>query len=168
MKREKYVVTSALPYANGPLHIGHIAGAYLPADIFVRFCRMQGHDVVYVCGADEHGAPISIKAEAEGVTPREIVDRYHKEIKAGFDGLHIEFDNFSGTARPDHAKLAQEFFLSLYKRGFVVRKTTEQWFDTEKQRFLADRYVEGTCPHCGAEGARGDQCDACGKLIDAV
>lgn len=168
MKQERYLVTSALPYANGPLHIGHVAGAYLPADIFVRFCKMQGHDVVYVCGTDEHGAPISIKAESEGVTSRDIVDRYHTEIKEGFDGLHIEFDNFSGTARPDHAALAQEFFLSLYKRGFIISKTSKQWFDAEKQRFLADRYVEGTCPHCGAEGARGDQCDACGKLIDAV
>jgi len=165
---EKYLVTSALPYANGPLHIGHIAGAYLPADIFVRFQKLQKNDVVYICGSDEFGAPISIKAESEGVTPREIADRYHKSIKASFDGLEIEFDNFSGTAREPHKKLAQEFFTNLNARGFVIKKTTEQWFDEEKQRFLADRYVEGICPHCGSEGARGDQCDSCGKLIDAI
>ncbi|MCF7793742.1 MAG: methionine--tRNA ligase [Candidatus Cloacimonetes bacterium] len=166
--KEKYLVTSALPYANGPLHIGHVAGAYLPADIFVRFQKILGNDVLYICGSDEHGAPISIKAEAEGVTPREIVDRYHESIKKSFDGLEIDFDNFSGTARKPHEKLAQEFFLNLYERGFVTQKTTKQWFDTEKQRFLADRYVEGECPFCGSEGARGDQCDSCGKLIDAV
>ncbi|MDO9576881.1 MAG: methionine--tRNA ligase [Candidatus Cloacimonadales bacterium] len=168
MNKEKYLVTSALPYANGPLHIGHVAGAYLPADIFVRFQKLLGNDVIYVCGTDEFGAPISIKAESEGVSPREIVDRYHKSIKESFDGLGIEFDNFSGTAREPHKKLAQEFFTNLHDRGFVTQKTTQQWFDTEKQRFLADRYVEGDCPHCGAAGARGDQCDACGKLIDAV
>lgn len=168
MNKEKYLVTSALPYANGPLHIGHVAGAYLPADIFVRFQKLLGNDVIYLCGSDEFGAPISIKAESEGVSPREIVDRYHKSIKESFDGLEIEFDNFSGTAREPHKKLAQEFFLNLHKRGFVTQKTTQQWFDTEKQRFLADRYVEGECPHCGTVEARGDQCDACGKLIDAV
>jgi methionyl-tRNA synthetase len=168
MSKEKYLVTSALPYANGPLHIGHVAGAYLPADIFVRFQKLLGNDVIYVCGSDEFGAPISIKAESEGVTPREIVDRYHKSIKASFDGLEIEFDNFSGTAREPHKKIASEFFTNLHERGFVNKKTTEQWFDEEKQRFLADRYVEGDCPHCGSEGARGDQCDSCGKLIDAI
>lgn len=168
MKKEKYLVTSALPYANGPLHIGHVAGAYLPADIFVRFQRLSGSDVLFVCGTDEFGAPISIKAESEGVSPREIIDRYHASIARSFDGLEIIFDNFSGTAREPHQKIAQEFFLNLYRRGFVTQKTTQQWFDQEKQRFLADRYVEGECPHCGAAGARGDQCDACGKLIDAI
>jgi methionyl-tRNA synthetase len=168
MKKEKYLVTSALPYANGPLHIGHVAGAYLPADIFVRFQKLLKNDVIYICGTDEYGAPISIRAEAEGVSPKEIVDRYHRSIKQSFQGLEIEFDNFSGTARAHHNKIAQQFFLNLYERGFITQKTTEQWFDTEKQRFLADRYVEGECPHCGADGARGDQCDKCGKLIDAV
>lgn len=167
-KKEKYLVTSALPYANGPLHIGHVAGAYLPADIFVRFQKLVGNDVIYVCGTDEFGAPISIKAESEGVKPNEIVERYHNSIKKSFEGLEIEFDNFSGTARKSHIKNAQEFFLNLHKKGFVTQKTTKQWFDNEKQRFLADRYVEGICPFCGAEGARGDQCDSCGKLIDAV
>ncbi len=168
MKKEKYLVTSALPYANGPLHIGHVAGAYLPADIFVRYQRIRGNDVIFVCGTDEFGAPISIKAEAVGVSPRELADRYHASIIQSFEGLEIDFDNFSGTARKPHIELAQKFFLNLYDRGFVTQKTTKQWFDTEKQRFLADRYVEGICPHCSAEGARGDQCDSCGKLIDAI
>ncbi len=164
----KYLVTSALPYANGGLHIGHVAGAYLPADIFVRHKKMMGEDVIYICGTDEHGAPISIRAEAEGVTPREIVDRFHDSIVRSFDGLNFEFDNFSGTARPEHVKLSQEFFLSLYNRGFITQHTQQQHFCEHDNRFLADRYVEGVCPYCGAEGARGDQCDACGKLIDAI
>ena len=165
---EKILVTSALPYANGPLHIGHVAGAYLPADIYVRYNKLQGNDIIYICGTDEHGAPISIKAEAEGVSPREIVDRYHKSIKDSFIGLQIDFDNFSGTARPEHLKISQEFFLNLYNRGFVIQKTTQQWYDPKHKRFLADRYVEGSCPYCQAPGARGDQCDSCGKLLDAV
>lgn len=166
--KEKFLVTSALPYANGPLHIGHVAGAYLPADIFVRYQKLLENDVVYICGSDEHGAPISIKAESEGVTPREIAERYHESIKQSFDGLMIDFDNFSGTAREAHCKLSQDFFTNLHERGFIVQKTTQQWFDQEQKRFLADRYIEGICPHCGAEGARGDQCDACGKLVDAI
>ncbi len=165
---DKYLVTSALPYANGKLHIGHVAGAYLPADIFVRFKKMMGDDVIYICGTDEHGAPISIKAESEGVTPREVVDRNHDSIVRSFDGLNFEFDNFSGTARPEHVKLSQEFFLNLYNRGFITKHTQQQHYCEHDKRFLADRYVEGICPYCGAEGARGDQCDACGKLIDAV
>jgi methionyl-tRNA synthetase len=167
-KKERYLVTSALPYANGPLHIGHVAGAYLPADVFVRFQKLLENDVIYMCGTDEHGAPISIKAESEGVTPKEIAERYHKSIKDSFDGLLIEFDNFSGTAREAHRKLSQDFFINLYEKGYIVSKTTKQWYDKSQKRFLADRYVEGICPYCGAEGARGDQCDACGKLIDAV
>jgi len=168
MKREKYLVTSALPYANGHLHIGHVAGAYLPADIFVRFQKLLGNDVIYICGTDENGAPISIKAEAEGKTPREIVDFYHDNIVKSFQDLEIDFDNFSGTARPEHTKISQEFFLNLFKAGFVIQKTTQQLYCEHDKRFLADRYIEGTCPYCGAEGARGDQCDACGKLIDAI
>ncbi len=170
MKKEKYLVTSALPYANGHLHIGHVAGAYLPADIFVRFQKLLGNDVIYICGTDEHGAPISIKAEAEGKTPREIVDFYHKSISQSFIDLEIDFDNFSGTARSDHIKISQEFFLNLFNKGFVIEKTTEQLYCEHDKRFLADRYIEGTCPFpdCGAEGARGDQCDACGRLMDAT
>jgi methionyl-tRNA synthetase len=134
----------------------------------VRFLRLKKEDVIYVCGTDEHGAPISIKAENEGVSSREIVVRYHTRIKEAFDGVGIEFDNFSGTARPEHHTLAQEFFLNLMEAGYIIKRKSEQFFDEEKQRFLPDRYVEGTCPHCGSEGARGDQCDACGKLIDAM
>jgi methionyl-tRNA synthetase len=168
MKREKYLVTSALPYANGHLHIGHVAGAYLPADIFVRFQKLLGNDVIYICGTDEYGAPISIKAEAEGKTPREIVDYYHDSIVKSFQELEIDFDNFSGTARPEHTRISQEFFLNLFKAGYVLQKTTQQLYCEHDKRFLADRYIEGTCPYCGADGARGDQCDACGKLIDAI
>lgn len=165
---EKLLVTSALPYANGPLHVGHIAGAYLPADIFVRYHKLLGNDVIFICGTDEHGAPISIKADAESVSPREIVNRYHESIRDSFLGLEIDFDNFSGTARPIHHEMSQKFFLNLWKRGYLQEKTTQQWFDPVHQRFLADRYVEGICPYCGKPGARGDQCDSCGKLIDAV
>lgn len=168
MKREKYLVTSALPYANGHLHIGHVAGAYLPADIFVRFQKLLGNDVIYICGTDENGAPISIKAEAEGKTPREIVDHFHDSIVKSFHELEIDFDNFSGTARPEHTRISQEFFLNLFKAGYVLQKTTQQLYCEHDKRFLADRYIEGTCPYCGADGARGDQCDACGKLIDAM
>ncbi|MFA7056184.1 MAG: methionine--tRNA ligase [Candidatus Cloacimonadales bacterium] len=164
----KYIVTSALPYANGKLHIGHVAGAYLPADIFVRYLKLKQEDVIYICGADEHGAPISIKAEKEGVTPQVIVARYHKSIKESFDGLNIEFDNFSGTSREAHYKLSQKFFTELLENGYVSNKITQQFYDEQESRFLPDRYVEGTCPHCGADGARGDQCDACGKLIDSI
>ncbi|MBN2017913.1 MAG: methionine--tRNA ligase [Candidatus Cloacimonetes bacterium] len=168
MNKEKYLVTSALPYANGHLHIGHVAGAYLPADIFVRFQRLLGNDIIYICGSDENGAPISIKAEAEGKTPREIVDFYHDSITKSFKDLEIEFDNFSGTARSVHTEISQNFFLALYNKGFVTEKTTQQLYCEHDKRFLADRYIEGTCPYCGAEGARGDQCDGCGKLIDAT
>ena len=164
----RHIVTSALPYANGKLHIGHVAGAYLPADIYTRYLRLKEEDVIYICGTDEHGAPISIKAEKEGVAPQVIVDRYHKSIKESFDGLNIEFDNFSGTAREPHHKLAQKFFTDLMENGFITSKVTQQFYDEKENRFLPDRYVEGVCPHCSADGARGDQCDACGKLIDSI
>ncbi len=164
----KYIITSALPYANGKLHIGHVAGAYLPADIFNRYLKLKKEDVIYICGSDEHGAPISIRAEKEGVSPQEIVDRYHKSLKESFDGLGIIFDNFSGTARKPHHELSQQFFTELNNNGYIKAKESQQFYDEKEKRFLPDRYVEGTCPHCGAEGARGDQCDACGKLIDAI
>ncbi|MDN5354646.1 MAG: methionyl-tRNA synthetase [Candidatus Cloacimonadota bacterium] len=163
---KKYLVTSGLPYANGKLHIGHVAGAYLPADIFVRFRKLKEDDVIYICGTDEHGAPISIKAEAEGIEPQKLVQHYHNSIKNSFDGIGIQFDNFSGTARPEHVKLSQKFFLNLLERGFIKQKTTEQFFDEKHKRFLPDRYVEGICPYCKAEDARGDQCDSCGKLLN--
>ncbi len=162
------IVTSALPYANGKLHIGHVAGAYLPADIYVRYLRLQKEDVIYICGTDEHGSPISIKAEAEGVTPRNIVDKFHKSIEDSFIGLGIDFDNFSGTARPEHHAISQQFFTDLFENDYILTKITTQFYCENDKRFLADRYVEGICPHCGADGARGDQCDACGKLIDTI
>ncbi|MGL4388629.1 MAG: methionine--tRNA ligase, partial [Brevinema sp.] len=162
---ERYLVTSALPYANGPLHLGHLAGAYLPADIFVRSRRLNGDDVIYICGTDEHGVPITIRAEVEGTTPRKVVDHYHQEISNAFDSFHIEFDNFSGTARPKHAKLSQEFFTNLLKNHYIMVKEEEQFYDEQSEKFLPDRYVEGTCPKCGDDRARGDQCDKCGSLL---
>lgn len=164
----KYLITSALPYANGKLHIGHVAGAYLPADIFVRFLRLNHEDVIYICGTDEHGTPISIQADAEGVAPQVIVDRYHTLIKEAFDGINIEFDNFSGTSRPPHYKISQEFFLNLFNNKNIHPKDTLQFYCEHDQRFLADRYVEGICPKCDAPGARGDQCDACGQIYDTT
>lgn len=166
--QEKYIVTSALPYANGDLHIGQIAGAYLPADIFVRFLRLQEKDVIYICGTDEHGAPISIKAEAEGLPPQKIVEKYHKVIEKGFEGLGIEFDNFSGTATKTNTELAQKFFLNLYNKNFIKKKNSQQFYCQSCSRFLSDRYVEGICPNCGAPGARGDQCDNCGSLVETL
>ncbi|MCX7882295.1 MAG: methionine--tRNA ligase [Brevinematales bacterium] len=162
----RYLVTSALPYANGPIHLGHLAGAYLPADIYVRYLKLNGDEVVYVCGTDEHGVPITLRAEQEGVSPAEVVARYHNHIKESFAGMRIDFDNFSGTSRPHHYRLSQQFFLDLYQNGYITKHKEKQFYDEEKKRFLADRYIEGTCPHCGYERARGDQCDKCGKLLN--
>jgi methionyl-tRNA synthetase len=164
----KYIVTSALPYANGKLHVGHVAGAYLPADIFVRYLRLNNEDVIYICGTDEHGTPISISADKEGIKPIDVVRRYHASIKEAFDGIGIEFDNFSGTAREEHYKLSQDFFLALHKKGFIQPKTTLQFYCEHDKRYLPDRYVEGVCPKCGAEGARGDQCDKCGQTYETT
>lgn len=161
----RFLVTSALPYANGPLHLGHLAGAYLPADIFVRSRRLAGDHVLYICGTDEHGVPITISAAKENISPRAVVDRYHGEISDAFRAFRIDFDNFSGTARPVHAKLSQEMFLTLLDNKHVMVKEEEQFFDDDRQKFLPDRYIEGTCPKCGDTGARGDQCDACGSLL---
>lgn len=164
----KYIVTSALPYANGKLHVGHVAGAYLPADIFVRYLRLQNEDVIYICGTDEHGTPISISADKEGVQAIEIVKRYHDSIKEAFDGIGIEFDNFSGTAREEHYQLSRQFFSSLYNKGHIQPKTTLQFYCEHDKRYLPDRYVEGICPKCGSEGARGDQCDKCGQTYETT
>ncbi|PKN80058.1 MAG: methionine--tRNA ligase [Candidatus Cloacimonetes bacterium HGW-Cloacimonetes-1] len=164
----KYLVTSALPYANGKLHVGHVAGAYLPADIFVRFLRLNHEDVIYICGTDEHGTPISISADNEGITPHQVVERYHNSIKSAFDGVGIEFDNFSGTAREHHYQLAQGFFTNLFNKGYIKPKDTKQFYCEHDKRFLPDRYVEGLCPKCSATGARGDQCDACGQVYDSI
>jgi methionyl-tRNA synthetase len=164
----KYIVTSALPYANGKLHVGHVAGAYLPADIFVRYLRLQQQDVIYICGTDEHGTPISISADKEGITPLDVVARYHASIKEAFDGIGIEFDNFSGTAREEHYQLSQDFFSALHNNGHIQPKTTLQFYCEHDKRYLPDRYVEGTCPKCGTEGARGDQCDKCGQTYETT
>ncbi len=164
----RYLVTSALPYANGPSHLGHLAGAYLPADIYVRFLRMCGEDVVYICGTDEHGVPITIKAEEMGISPREAVDRFHEIIAGDFKKFGISFDNFSRTENPEHYLFAQEVFLGLLDKGYIVEKSMKQFFCSQCQRFLPDRYVGGTCPQCGSEKARGDQCDDCGSWLDAL
>ncbi len=164
----RYLVTSALPYANGKLHVGHVAGAYLPADIFVRWLKLHHADVVYICGTDEHGTPISISADREGVSPAEVVKRYHDSISGAFKALGIEFDNFSGTSRPAHYTLSQEFFSALHDQGHVIPRVTRQFYCQHDKRFLPDRYVEGTCPRCQAAGARGDQCDACGQIYETT
>ncbi len=165
---ERYLVTSALPYANGPIHLGHLAGAYLPADIFVRYKRLNGDDVLYICGSDEHGVPITLRAEKEGVTPREIVDRFHNIMVESFDKIGVHFDNFSGTARPKHFEISSKFFTDLYTNGNIMDKTEKQYYDEKMERYLPDRYIEGECPHCGYDKARGDQCDNCGKLLNAL
>ncbi len=162
---KRYLVTSALPYANGPLHIGHLAGVYVPSDIYTRYLRMRGRDVVSVCGSDEHGVPITIKARKEGTTPQAIVDRYHKLIRGSFEGLGIHFDIYSRTTSQTHAETASEFFKKLYEEGKFIEQTTEQYYDEEAGTFLADRYIVGTCPKCGAEGAYGDQCEKCGSTL---
>ena len=171
---KRTLITSALPYANGPLHIGHIAGAYLPSDLYTRFLRMNGESVLHICGSDEHGVPITIAAEKEGCTPQQIVDRYHELNKATFQSFGISFDYYGRTSSPTHKKTASEFFQALEKQGVFVRKMEKQLFDTEKKMFLPDRYVKGTCPSCGYTEAYGDQCEKCGKslspsdLIDPV
>ena len=164
-KFNRTLVTCALPYANGPVHIGHLAGVYVPADIYVRYLRMRGEDVLYVCGSDEHGVPITIKAQKEGCTPQDIVDRYHKIIKNSFTGLGINFDIYSRTSSKTHHKNAADYFRKLYDEGKFIEKVSEQYYDEETKTFLADRYITGTCPRCGAEGAYGDQCEKCGATL---
>lgn len=163
MNTKKYTVTAALPYANGPLHLGHVAGVYLPADIFVRFLRMKKEDVVFVCGSDEHGAAITLRAKKEGITPQEIVDKYHGINKKAFDDFGISFDIYSRTSNPIHHETAQNYFKTLNDKGSFIQKTTEQYYDQEFHQFLADRYVTGMCPNCKNEGAYGDQCEKCGS-----
>lgn len=154
-----------MPYANGPLHIGHLAGAYLPADIFVRHLRLKKKDVVYVCGSDEHGAAITIKAKKEGTTPQAIIDQYHTQIKNSFEDFGIAFDIYHRTSSPIHHDLSKEFFLNLYEKGEFIEKYSDQYFDEEFQQFLADRYIIGTCPNCGNDNAYGDQCEKCGSSL---
>ena len=167
-KYRRYTVTSALPYANGPVHIGHLAGVYVPADVYARYLRAQGEDVMFIGGSDEHGVPITIKARKEGVTPQDIVDRYHKIIKDSFAEFGISFDIYSRTSSPEHHKTAAEYFKKLYDEGKFVEKVSQQYYDEEAQQFLADRYITGTCPHCGNERAYGDQCEACGTSLNAT
>ena len=164
-KFKRTLVTCALPYVNGPVHIGHLAGVYVPADIYVRYLRMKGEDVLYVCGSDEHGVPITIKARQQGCSPQDIVDKYHKIIKDSFSGLGINFDIYGRTTSQTHAKNASEFFKKLYDDGKFITKESEQYYDPEAKTFLADRYIVGTCPKCGAEGAYGDQCEKCGSTL---
>ncbi len=162
---KRTLVTSALPYANGPVHIGHLAGVYVPADIYVRYLRMRGEDVLFICGSDEHGVPITIKAKKEGVTPQDIVDRYHRIIKDSFTRLGINFDIYSRTTSKVHEKNASDYFRKLYDEGKFITKETEQYYDTEAKTFLADRYITGTCPKCGNPNAYGDQCEKCGSTL---
>lgn len=166
MENKKYLITSALPYANGPLHLGHLAGAYLPGDIYARYCRLKKRDTVYICGTDEHGVPITITAEKEGKTPQQVVDYYYQNIKSSFERFGMSFDNFSRTSLPIHHKTAQDFFLTLHKKGYMYRKEVEQFYCEHDKMFLADRYIEGECPYCHFPGARGDQCENCGKWLE--
>jgi len=163
---QKILVTAALPYANGPLHVGHLAGAYIPADIFVRYQRLKGADVLFICGSDEHGVPITIRADREGITPKEVVDRYHAIIGKSFERLGVAFDNYSRTSLPLHHKISQDFFLTLNRKGYVTEQSVQQYYCGTCSRFLPDRYIEGECPHCHREEARGDQCEACGRWLE--
>lgn len=164
-KFKRTLVTSALPYANGPVHIGHLAGVYIPADIYVRYLRLKGQEVIHIGGSDEHGVPITIRAKKEGVTPQDIVDKYHAIIKKSFEDFGISFDIYSRTSSEIHKQTASDFFLKLYQNGDFEEKTSEQYFDEEAQMFLADRYIMGECPHCGNPNAYGDQCESCGTSL---
>lgn len=166
-EKKKTIVTGALPYANGPIHIGHLAGVYLPADIYTRFLRKKEEDVIYICGTDENGVPITISAEKEGISPKALVERYHNNIKESLKKLGVEFDNFSGTSRKIHHDLSQKIFLELYEKGFIKSKKTKEFYCENCNKFLPDRYVEGTCPYCKFEEARGDSCDECGSWLEA-
>ena len=165
---KRHLVTTALPYANGPVHIGHLAGVYIPADIYVRYLRLRGRDVVFIGGSDEHGVPITIKARKEGISPQEVVDKFHTLIKDSFERFGISFDIYSRTTSKIHHQTASEFFRKLYADGKFVEKETGQYYDEEARQFLADRYITGTCPHCGNEGAYGDQCEKCGTSLNAT
>lgn len=165
---KRYLVTSALPYANGPLHIGHLAGVYVPADIYVRYLRLRGRDVVWICGSDEHGVPITIRASQEGVSPQAVVDKYHELIKRSFEEFGMSFDIYHRTSSPLHHETAADFFTTLYAKGEFVEMESEQYYDEEARQFLADRYLVGTCPHCGHDRAYGDQCEKCGTSLNGA
>ena len=167
MAPRRFTVTAALPYANGLLHVGHVAGCYLPADVFARYLRSRGDEVAFICGSDDYGVPTSLSARKEGKTPREVADHYRAAQKRDFDGLGVSFDIYGGTSTTElHAEFSQHFFRRLHEGGYLEKRTTEQLYDPEAGMFLPDRYVEGVCHHCGAGGARGDQCETCGKTID--
>ena len=165
MEIKRYLITSALPYANGPLHIGHLTGAYLPADIFVRFLRLTGKEVVWVCGSDEHGAAITVKARKENTTPQAIIDQYHELLKTTLHRIGISFDMYHRTSAPIHHETSQDFFRTLYQKGEFQEIESEQYFDEQAGQFLADRYISGTCPKCGNPHAYGDQCERCGSTL---
>ncbi len=165
MMSERKLITAALPYANGPVHIGHLAGVYIPADVYARFNRRLGKEVAFICGSDEHGIPITIRAKKEGVTPQDIVDKYHEIIKQSFEDLGISFDEYSRTTSKRHHDVSQEFFKTLYNKGKFIEEVSEQYFDEQANEFLADRYIVGTCPNCGNENAYGDQCEKCGSTL---
>lgn len=163
--QKRKMITAALPYANGPVHIGHLAGVYIPADVYARFQRRLGSDVAFICGSDEHGIPITIRAKKEGVTPQDIVDKYHAIIKKSFADLGISFDEYSRTSSENHKKTSQDFFLKMYENGKFTEEISEQYYDEQAGEFLADRYIVGTCPNCGNDGAYGDQCEKCGTTL---
>jgi len=164
-KPERHLITSALPYANGPLHIGHLAGVYIPADIYTRYLRIKGEDVISICGSDEHGVPITLKARKEGISPQEVVDHYHELNKKSFEDFGIEFDIYSRTSNKVHYETASGFFRTLYEKGKFIEQSSDQYYDNEAGCFLADRYITGTCPHCGHDAAYGDQCENCGSSL---
>jgi methionyl-tRNA synthetase len=164
-KPERHLITSALPYANGPIHIGHLAGVYIPSDIYTRYLRIRGEDVISICGSDEHGVPITLKARKEGISPQEVVDHYHELNKKAFEDFGIEFDIYSRTSNKVHYETASDFFRTLYDKGKFIEKSSDQYYDNEAGCFLADRYITGTCPHCGHDAAYGDQCENCGSSL---
>jgi methionyl-tRNA synthetase len=168
MTAKRYILTAALPYTNGPIHIGHLAGVYVPADIYARYLRLKGKDVLFVCGSDEHGVAISMRARKEGKTPQQIIDHYHGLIKTSFEDFGISFDHYGRTSDPIHHQTASDFFKKLHQQGDFVEQTTDQLYDEEAQQFLADRFVVGTCPKCGHTEAYGDQCEACGSSLNAT
>ena len=164
---KRHTITAALPYANGPLHLGHLAGVYISADIYARFLRSNGEDVAFICGSDEHGAAITLRAKKENKSPKEIVDEYHFSNKDIFEKLGISFDIYDRTSSKHHHETAQELFLEMDKKGAFVKKESEQYFDEEYQQFLADRYITGQCPKCGYQNAYGDQCEKCGSALSS-
>ena len=164
---KRYTITAALPYTNGPIHIGHLAGVYVPADIYARYLRIKGNDVAFICGSDEHGVAISLKAKKEGKSPKEIIDQYDEIIRKSFSEFGITFDNYSRTSRDIHHKTAKEFFSELNEKNIFEEKVTEQLYDPEVKQFLADRYIIGTCPICQSPDAYGDQCESCGSSLSS-